>query len=153
HGRPVHALGRASLLSSVNGLARRSGRPAGTGRSEDRFAGERSRDGRARLVGSRLARCTALPHIERAWDRLVRTWGQTPVGSLAADAGCSHRHLIRQFRTCIGLPPKKVAMLLRFNRSLDAVGQSGLANSPRKPYLEGPAPLVCDAPGARWAHI
>ena len=110
-------------------------------------------DAMERLIGSRVARCTALPHIERAWDRLVRTWGRTPAGSLAADAGCSHRHLIQQFRTCIGLPPKKAAMLLRFNRSLDAVSQSGLAASPRKPYLEGSAPSGRDAPGARWAHV
>ena len=110
-------------------------------------------DAMEELIGSRVARCTALPHIERAWARLVRTWGQTPVGSLAADAGSSHRHLIQQFRTCIGLPPKKVAMLLRFNRSLDAVGQSGQANSPRKPYLDGLAPSGGDVPGAGWAHI
>jgi len=110
-------------------------------------------DAMERLIGSRVAGCPALPHVERAWDRLARTWGQTPVGSLAADAGCSHRHLIQQFRTCIGLPPKKVAMLFRFNRSLDAVGQNGPADSPRKPYLEGPGPSGGDAPGARWARI
>ena len=110
-------------------------------------------DAMERLIGSRVARYAVPPHIERAWNRLVRTWGQTPVGSLAADAGCSHRHLIQQFRACIGLPPKKVAMLLRFNRSINAVTQKGLSNSPNKPYLEGSAPPGADALGARWAHI
>jgi len=61
--------------------------------------------------------------------------------------------LIQQFRTCIGLPPKKVALLLRFNRSINAVTGNGLANSPNKPYLEGSAPPGADAPGARWARI
>ena len=41
----------------------------------------------------------------------------------------------------------------RVNRSLDAVGQSGQANSPRKPYLDGLAPSGGDVPGAGWAHI
>lgn len=110
-------------------------------------------DAMERLIGSRLARHAVPPHIERAWNGLVTTWGQTPVGLLAADARCSHRHLIRQFRTCIGLPPKKVAMLLRFNRSIDAVIQNGPANSPRKPYLDGSAPPGADTLGAHWAHI
>jgi hypothetical protein len=65
-------------------------------------------DAMERLIGSRVAQYAVPPHIERAWNGLVRTWGQTPVGSLAADAGCSHRHLIQQFRTCIGLPPKRL---------------------------------------------
>jgi AraC-like DNA-binding protein len=110
-------------------------------------------DAMERLIGSRVARYVVPPHIERAWNGLVRTWGQTPVGSLAADAGCSHRHLIQQFRTCVGLPPKKVAMLLRFNRSIAAVTRNGLADPPSKPYLEGLAPSGADALGGRWAHI
>jgi len=44
-------------------------------------------------------------------------------------------------------------MLLRFNRSIDAITQNGLTNSPRKPYLEGSAPPGADALGARCAHI
>jgi AraC-like DNA-binding protein len=110
-------------------------------------------DAMERLIGSRVARYAVPPHVERAWNGLVNARGQTPVASLAADALCSHRHLIQQFRTCIGLPPKRVAMLLRFNRSIDAVTQNGLANSPCKPYLEGSAPPGADALGARWAQI
>jgi AraC-like DNA-binding protein len=114
---------------------------------EERF------DAMERLIGSRVARYAVPPHIEHAWNRLVTTWGQAPVGSLAAGARCSHRQLIRQFRTFVGLPPKKVAMLLRFNRSIDAVTRNGPANSPHRPYLEGSAPPGADALGTRWAHI
>jgi AraC-like DNA-binding protein len=110
-------------------------------------------DAMERLIATRVDRCAIPPHIERAWDALVRTRGQTPVGSLASDAGCSHRHLIQQFRACIGLAPKKAAMLLRFNRSIDAVAPNGRANSPNKPYLEGSAPPGADALAARWARI
>jgi len=109
-------------------------------------------DAMERLIGSRVARHVVPPQIERAWNGLVRTWGQRSVGSLAADAGCSHRHLIQQFRTCIGLPPKRAAMLLRFNRSINAVTRNGPDDSPCKPYLEGSAPPG-DALGARWAQI
>ena len=102
-----------------------------------------------RLIGSRL---TAVPpQLERAWNRLMDTRGQTPIGWLAADAGCSHRHLIQQFRTRIGLPPKKVAMLLRFSRSIDVVTRSRPASSPNRPYLEGSTPP--GALGSRWADI
>jgi AraC-like DNA-binding protein len=110
-------------------------------------------DAMERLICTRVDRYRVPPQIERAWNRLVRTWGQTPVGSLAAGAGCSHRHLIQQFRTCIGLPPKRVAMLLRFIRSINAVTRNGPGDSPRKPYLEGSAPPGADDAGAGWAQI
>jgi AraC-like DNA-binding protein len=110
-------------------------------------------DAMERLIGSRMASYAVPPHIEFAWNGLVRTWGQASVGSLAADAGCSHRHLIQQFRACIGLPPKKLAMLLRFSRSLTAVTGSEPANSPSKPFLHGSAPPGAGALRARWAHI
>ena len=107
-------------------------------------------DAMEQLIASRVAGCAVPPDVEWAWDGLARTWGRTPVASLAAGAGCSHRHLIQQFRTCIGLPPKRVAMLLRFHRSISAVTRSGPADSPNRPYLEGSAPPAADA---RWAHI
>jgi AraC-like DNA-binding protein len=110
-------------------------------------------DAMERLIGGRVVSYAAAHLIEWAWDRLLRTSGQTQVASLAADAGYSHRHLIQQFRTCVGLSPKKVAMLLRFNRSIDAVTQNERPRSPRKPYLEGSAPVGGDAPKARWADI
>jgi AraC-like DNA-binding protein len=83
----------------------------------------------------------------------VSTRGQTPVGTLADSAGFSHRHLIRQFRTSIGLPPKKAAMLLRFTRSIEALTRNGLAGSASKPYLDGSVPSGADRSPARWAHI
>lgn len=110
-------------------------------------------DAMERLIGGRMAQRTVPPPVERAWNGLVRTWGQRPVASLAADAGCSHRHLIQQFRTCIGLPPKKVAMLLRFNRSIRAVAHERPGDSPNKPYLEGSAPPGADGFGTRWADV
>lgn len=110
-------------------------------------------DAMERLIGSRVTEYAAPPGIERAWDTLMKTQGQAPAGPLAAAAGCSQRHLIQQFRTCIGLAPKKAAMLLRFNRSIDAVTHNELPGSPRKPYLEGSAPPGGDGPRVRWADV
>jgi AraC-like DNA-binding protein len=103
------------------------------------------------LIGSRVAGSALPTQIELAWNNLARTWGQTPVGWLAENAGCSHRHLIQQFRTCVGLPPKKVATLLRFHRVINTVTRNGPADSPIRPCLEGSAPP--GAPGTRWANV
>jgi AraC-like DNA-binding protein len=102
-------------------------------------------DAMERLIGGRVIGSAAPTIAERAWNELVRSGGQTPVRWLAADAGCSHRHLIQQVRAGIGLTPKRLATLLRFNRAIGAVDQ----NSSNKPLLEG-SPLAEDA---CWARI
>lgn len=105
------------------------------------------------LIGGRLAGSEARPHLERAWSELASTRGQTPIASLAADAPCSHRELIRQFRSCCGIPPKKAARLLRFNHVLAAVTQLRRIDAPSKPYLEGPAVTSTDTLEAGWARV
>jgi AraC-like DNA-binding protein len=110
-------------------------------------------DAMERLIGRSVSSHTVPLRVERVWNELVRTAGQMPVGTLAAGAGCSHRHLIEEFRTCIGLPPKRAAMLLRFSRSINAVTQNGKADAPCRPFLDGLVPPGADTLGARWAHI
>jgi AraC-like DNA-binding protein len=106
-----------------------------------------------RLIGSRVDRAALPPHIDWAWQKLTRTAGHTPIGSLAAASGRSPRQLIEQFRTCIGLSPKKAAMVLRFNRSIDAVTRNGRPGSPRRPYLQGSAPPGTEGLSAQWARV
>lgn len=107
-------------------------------------------DAMEQLIGSRVAGSKAPPGVEEAWDTLVRTGGQAPVGSLAG--GCSHRHLIGQFRAGIGLSPKKAAMLIRFSRSVDAV-TSRAPGSAGKPYLHELAPPGAGPVRGRWAEV
>lgn len=57
-----------------------------------------------------------VPAIEWACARLVATGGRAPIGTLAAEIGCSHRHLIAQFRRHTGLSPKHYARIVRFQR-------------------------------------
>jgi AraC-like DNA-binding protein len=56
--------------------------------------------------------------LEWAWRRLLETGGRVPVGALARELGCSRRHLAASFREQLGLPPKPLARLLRFERAL-----------------------------------
>ena len=60
---------------------------------------------------------TPSPEVTFAWQRLAQTGGSIEVGSLAAEAGWSRRHLSERFRREYGLPPKTVARVMRFERS------------------------------------
>ncbi len=61
------------------------------------------------------------PDVERAWARLARSGGTLRVDELAADLRCSRRHLTARFREELGLPPKALARVLRFQRALELV--------------------------------
>jgi AraC-like DNA-binding protein len=56
------------------------------------------------------------PVLAWAWSRLCETEGRLAIGALAAELGCSRRHLSARFRETVGRPPKTVARLLRFER-------------------------------------
>lgn len=60
----------------------------------------------------------ASAELEWAWRRLVNSGGTVPVGELAAELGRSRRHLAAAFREQLGLPPKALARLLRFERAV-----------------------------------
>jgi AraC-like DNA-binding protein len=57
------------------------------------------------------------PEVAEAWRRLVATRGQVRVGALSAELGWSRRHLGDRFRREIGLTPKTVARILRFEHA------------------------------------
>jgi AraC-like DNA-binding protein len=64
------------------------------------------------------------PGVEWSWHRLRRTGGRAPISELASELGWSHRRLIARFREQIGLAPKTVARVLRFDRAVAALGSS-----------------------------
>jgi AraC-like DNA-binding protein len=78
----------------------------------------------ARLAASAPPR----PDVAYAWRRLAETGGRMRVGALAAELGCSRKHLREQFQDQVGLSPKAVARLVRFNRALRLLAH-GLAGS------------------------
>ena len=56
------------------------------------------------------------PELTWAWGRLRSTHGLAEVGGLAREMGWSHRRLIDRFRETVGMPPKALARILRFDR-------------------------------------
>ena len=115
-GVPMHELGdRVVPRADVLGRA--------VDRLEERLAEAPDAGARLALVESflcaRLADAApARPDIAYAWGRLAETAGRLRIGMLAAELGCSRKHLAEQFRDQLGLSPKAVARLLRFNRAL-----------------------------------
>ncbi len=57
-----------------------------------------------------------------AWRRLRATNGRVAIGTLAAELGWSRKRIVARFRDEIGLPPKAVARLLRFEQARELAG-------------------------------
>jgi AraC-like DNA-binding protein len=62
-----------------------------------------------------------VPSVTRALHRLRESRGTAPVGAIAAEIGCSPRHLISRFREQVGVTPKLLARILRFERAVALV--------------------------------
>ena len=84
-----------------------------------------------RLLVARAASAGAgCPKVAWALDRIVASGGRVEVGALARELGHSNKHLIDRFREQVGLPPKLLARLIRFERlmqHLRAGGREGFA--------------------------
>jgi AraC-like DNA-binding protein len=73
-----------------------------------------------RAIAARVLDAPRLPAgLDWAWERLAESDGAVPVGALADELGWSRRHLGASFREHLGLPPKALAQLLRFERGLE----------------------------------
>jgi AraC-like DNA-binding protein len=71
-------------------------------------------------VARRLAQASPPPpDVLWAWRRLVAAHGLVRVEALAAELGCSRRHLALRFREHVGLAPKTAARVLRFARLVE----------------------------------
>ena len=63
------------------------------------------------------------PGVVWAWRRLVATHGRVPIAALAEDLDWSRKRIVARFREEVGLPPKAVARLLRFERARGLAGR------------------------------
>ena len=76
---------------------------------------------RSRLVP---ASSRGLELVDHTAGRLEASWGAVSVGALADSAGVSGNHLATQFKSHLGVTPKRVARIYRFARlilSVDAL--------------------------------
>jgi len=81
------------------------------------------------LLLRRLERAGAprRPDAERAWRLLRASGGRLRVDALAAQLGCSRRHLANSFAEEVGVPPKTAARLIRFEAARARLGAVSLA--------------------------
>lgn len=68
-------------------------------------------------IRTRLAQSTPVDAgVAWSMQRISASHGATAIGELAAELGWSHRRLIARYRDAVGLPPKAVARIVRFER-------------------------------------
>ena len=65
-----------------------------------------------------LAAPPVASELDWAWQRLLDTDGAAPIGELASALGWSRRHLAARFREELGMTPKALARVLRFERAV-----------------------------------
>lgn len=90
----------------------------------ERLHGAHGWDERFAVIDHELSRLVAAApppdtNVLWAWHRLRRTRGRVPVQELARDLGWSRRRLVERFRDEVGLAPKTVARLFRFEHALE----------------------------------
>ncbi|MDA2811564.1 helix-turn-helix domain-containing protein [Nocardiopsis sp. RSe5-2] len=103
---------------------------AEAGRIRERLAAAPSWRGRFALAEEFVARrCAAArpaePEVAWAWSRIAAARGRVRVEALAAEVGWSRKRLWSRFRSQIGLPPKRAAALVRFDRSAHRLAEGG----------------------------
>lgn len=80
-----------------------------------------------RFLVARLANTEAPPaSLDWALARLHATRGAIEIGSLTVELGCSRRYLIGLFNDHVGLPPKLLARILRFEHALELADGGGI---------------------------
>jgi AraC-like DNA-binding protein len=60
----------------------------------------------------------AAPEVRSAMAAIAGSGGTLSIGALAAAEGVSRKRLIQLFRESVGLPPKRIARLVRFERAM-----------------------------------
>jgi AraC-like DNA-binding protein len=78
------------------------------------------------MLLSRLADARDVsPEVAWAWRILAGTHGKAPIGWICDRLGRSRRHLALRFREQVGLPPKTVARIMRFDRAVALLAAPG----------------------------
>lgn len=79
-----------------------------------------------RLIVRRISEARAVSDcVAWSWRRLEQTGGLVDIGVLAEETGFSRKHLISRFHEEIGLPPKLLGRLMRFDRVLRLLKSGG----------------------------
>jgi AraC-like DNA-binding protein len=97
----------------------------------DRLAECHRWDDRFDLVETALLARTGIaadPMVAWMWAQIVASGGRTRIAALVRETGWSHRHATTRFREQVGLGPKAVAGIVRFERALGDLAREPLAS-------------------------
>lgn len=79
-----------------------------------------------RIEAARAGRgMSHVPSMTWAYARIERSGGAVDVEALRREIGCSHKHLITLFRDHVGLPPRVLARIVRFDRLMACLRRGG----------------------------
>ena len=101
------------------------------------------------------------PEIAFAYRRLALTSGSARITALAKEIGWSRKHLVNRFRSELGLAPKPVARIMRFNRACrlahtaEARGWAGIAAESGysdQAHLAREFSILAGEPPTAWAR-
>ena len=77
-------------------------------------------------IASRLAEANALsPEITWAYRTVIASGGRSRISALAGEIGWSRKHLAAKFTDAIGIGPKTLSRIVRFNRALSLFRRQG----------------------------
>lgn len=79
-----------------------------------------------RFLTHLLERSAHRPRFEVAVARIIRSRGQTRIRDIASEALLSPRQLEREFRAYLGISPKSLARIVRFQTLLSNLGEQQL---------------------------
>jgi AraC-like DNA-binding protein len=63
--------------------------------------------------------------VAHAWQLITAESGVIPIARIAREVGWSHKHLLRRFAQQVGLTPKTIARVARFQRALTMLSRLG----------------------------
>jgi AraC-like DNA-binding protein len=111
------------------------------------------------IIAERLASAPCPPAGLLNLCRILQAFpNDVDLAMLPKEFGCSRRHLIGQFHKYVGMAPKMIARISRFNLALAAVHRLGRGDpslyAEGKPYLESQADTILRTqPKIRWADL
>jgi AraC-like DNA-binding protein len=119
--RPMHELTNRTL--DLEELFPRAGELTGRLRDVGSWA-ERFDLVESFLVHRMADSAPASTAIEWSWKRLRLSHGRASIAALAEELGWSHRRLIARFREQVGLTPKAIARVIRFDTAVELLRTS-----------------------------
>jgi AraC-like DNA-binding protein len=112
-------------------------------RTQDRLRAARSWEDRFAIAEAALARRfdagrAVDPEVAFSWGRMVASRGRVRVERLVAEIGWSRKRLWSRFRAQVGLTPKRVAQLIRFDHAVHrlAAGHSAALVAAESGYAD-----------------